>query len=102
MSIPADQEVVTNHDIPFLEAAYFVDQCGWIDNNTVADDAEGVLMEDTGRNKVQYVLFILDDDRMAGIVSALVSGNNVSLSREIVDDLTLPFVSPLCSDDHDN
>jgi hypothetical protein len=39
---------------------------------------------------------------MAGVMSALISGNNFGLSREIVDDLSFSFVSPLCSDDHDN
>ena len=52
-------------------------------------------MKYTGRNLVQYDLFIADIQGMPGVGSALEAGNNVIFGREIVYDLSFSFISPL-------
>jgi hypothetical protein len=38
------------------------------------------------------------NDRVPGVIAALASDNNVSLGREHIDDLSLPFIAPLRPD----
>ena len=40
-----------------------------------------------------------NDDCVAGVVAALIAGDDVEMGREQIDDLALAFVSPLRADD---
>jgi hypothetical protein len=39
-----------------------------------------------------------DDDGVAGVVTALVAGDDVEMRGEQIDDLTFPLIAPLCAD----
>ena len=43
-------------------------------------------------------LLAFDDDRVAGIVPALIAGNDIEMFREQIDDLSLALVAPLGAD----
>src|SRR5262245_62216447 len=74
-----------------------------VNHHPVADDAGLARVVDARRNQVQNELVIYppaaDDDGVAGVVAALVASDNVEMWRQQVNDLALPFVSPLRADD---
>lgn len=45
-----------------------------MDDDAVADDAHGLFVEDSGGEEVEFVLFALDDDGVAGVGSSGDSG----------------------------
>ena len=66
-----------------------------IQDDASADNALHSVVEYPARYQVQYVACLPKGDRVAGIVSALVTGNAVKLPCEDVDDFALAFISPL-------
>ena len=49
---------------------------------------------------MQNVLFAMDDDRMARIVSSLIASDNIEAIGQEVNDLTFAFVAPLGAYDY--
>src|SRR5262249_49471018 len=64
-------------------------------DHAVADDAELFSAKNSGGHEVQDVLLFANKDRVAGIVAAGVSDNDVRFFREDVDDFAFAFVAPL-------
>jgi hypothetical protein len=58
-------------------------------------------MEDAGRDQMEDEPLLPDEDRVAGVVAAVVAGHHLHLVGEQVDDLTLPLVAPLGAGDDD-
>ena len=40
-----------------------------------------------------------DDDRVAGVMTTLIAGDDIEVRREQIDDLALAFIPPLGADD---
>ena len=57
-------------------------------------------VEDAARDKVELEGVFADDDRVPGVVAALVAHDHRNLLGEEVGRLPLPFVAPLQADDH--
>ena len=66
-----------------------------IENNTSTDEAQCLRIQDTGRDQVQLVHLTVVDNGMTGIVAARCTDNHIRTGCHNVNDLTLPFVSPL-------
>ncbi|MND35829.1 hypothetical protein D3C80_264760 [compost metagenome] len=66
-----------------------------IDDDAVADDGHLARTNDAGRQERQLVAYAIDDERMAGIMTALVTHNDVGALREPVDNLALALITPL-------
>ena len=77
------------------ELIYFCEQRLRIDDDAVADDARDAGMQDAGRNQTQDELPAVDVHRVAGVVSALIAGDDRKVRREQVDDLAFAFIAPL-------
>ena len=73
----------------------FFKECDWIQNDPSADYTEHSVVKYSGRNQVQDVAILSESDRVAGIVSALITGNTVEFPGEDVDDFAFAFISPL-------
>ncbi|MCH8333547.1 signal recognition particle protein, partial [Candidatus Sumerlaeota bacterium] len=83
-----------------LQRFDFLLQDDRIDHQTVADHALNARVEHAGGNEVQDRLFIVDDDRVAGIVPALITRHEIGLARDHIDDLPLALVAPLASNNN--
>ncbi len=70
-----------------------------VDHDAVADHAGGVGVEDPGGDQVELEDLVAVDDRVAGVVASLKARDDVRARGEQVDDLALPLVAPLGSDD---
>src|SRR5579863_8223959 len=94
----ADVQTTFYIDADFLEHLDFGNERGWINHDASAN--HGVLLrpQNTARNQLEHVAVFADDDGVAGVVSAGDARDVVERSGEIVDDLALPFVTPLRAD----
>src|SRR5690606_31798005 len=83
-------------------AAEFGEQHARVDDDAVADHVLHTRGEDARRDEVQGELVAVREyDRVAGVVTALVSDNPVDLAAEQVGGLPFALVAPLGSDKHD-
>jgi len=82
-----------------LDRLRFLDERERIENHSTTDNARHFRLKNSGRDQVQDVAAIPKTDRVACIVTALVSGDAVESFRQDIDDLTLSFVTPLDADD---
>ncbi len=57
--------------------------------------------KDAGGDQVEHEFFLVDLDRVAGVVAALETDDDVGLLGEHVDDLAFSFVAPLGADYND-
>jgi hypothetical protein len=72
-----------------------------VDHDTVADDRRAARGQHPGRHQVQGKLLAVGrDDRVAGVVAALVSHDEVDPLAEQVGHLALALVAPLGTDEH--
>jgi hypothetical protein len=55
-------------------------------------------IEDAGRDEVERVPLALDDDRVPGVIAALVPNDHIHVLGEEIGDLAFSFVSPLRAD----
>src|SRR5690606_31367479 len=71
-----------------------------VDHHPVTDDVHGVFPENAAGNQVKYVFFILHLNAMTGVVSALVTGDDIGFLTEKIDNLSFPLISPLTAYGH--
>ncbi len=100
-----DVGAVTDHqtyraDALQLKASELFYQQYGIDNHTVADHAQCVWMNDTGRNKMQLELPSVDHYGVSGVATALIANDYLSALSQEIGYFSLAFVSPLGS--HNN
>jgi hypothetical protein len=70
------------------------------EHDAVADQAQRVVAQDARRDQVQHGLLAVNDQRVAGVVTALETHDRADVLREQVDDLALAFVAPLGAQNH--
>ena len=95
-----DPEAGTDLDAGGFQHLDLLAQDERIDDDAVADDALRAGVENAGGDEVQDGLDVADDDRVAGVVAALVTADHVGLGGNEVGDLPLAFVSPLAAKYH--
>ena len=71
-----------------------------IDDCAVAYHARAFAVQYARRNQTQYEFALAYANGVACIVAALITGNDVKMRREYVNDFAFAFVAPL-SADHD-
>jgi hypothetical protein len=72
-----------------------------IEDDAVADRAADARMEDPARDLVEHERLLADVHRVAGVGAPLVAHDPVGVLGEHVDQLPLPLVTPLRTDDDD-
>ena len=94
----AQEKAAAQFDAGFLEVFEFGDERGRIDDSAWSDHGFLLRPQDAARNQLQHVAVAVEDDRMARVVAAGVARGVIKRRGKIVDDLALPFVAPLGSD----
>mmetsp|Transcript_23520 Transcript_23520/g.49756 ORF Transcript_23520/g.49756 Transcript_23520/m.49756 type:complete len:616 (-) Transcript_23520:291-2138(-) len=90
-----DEDAAFGVDSRLEESVELVEEGGEVDDDAVADDAGGLLVEDAGGEEVEFVLLALDDDGVSGVGSSGDTGADVVFLRQHIDQLSLPLVAPL-------
>src|SRR6185369_3247744 len=78
-----------------LELRDLVAESRGIDHHAVADEAAAAGVQDAGGHEVKDEGLAAMDDAVAGVGAALVAGDELGALGERIDDLALPFISPL-------
>ena len=68
-----------------------------VDDHAGAQHTEHVRVEDSGGQQVQDELALFGDDGMAGIVAALIAGDDVGILCQQVDDAAFALIAPVDS-----
>jgi len=93
----ADDKIVADFDAKLSQAFNFIYKANGINHDAIADDTKFIFAKDAGRNEVQNILLLSDENGMPGIVAASVrttiSASSVSTSMI----LAFTFVAPLGS-----
>jgi hypothetical protein len=55
-------------------------------------------MKNSRRNQVEDKFFLAYDDGVAGVVSALIADNDITLFAEKIGDFAFSFIAPLGTD----
>ena len=82
------------------EHVELVDQRHRVDHDAVADDRRDVRVEHARRREPELEHLVAADDRVAGVVAALVAHDHRGLLRQEIGRLALALVAPLQADDH--
>ena len=78
-----------------LEGVDLLEDDRRVDDAAVADDRQGVLVDNAGGNLVKSQLVAVGDDRVTGVSTAAVAADDIEVTRDEVGDLTLALVAPL-------
>ena len=70
-----------------------------IDHQAVADHGLLARAQNAARNQLQNELLLADEDRVAGVVAALIARHDVESLGEEIDDLAFALVAPLGAED---
>lgn len=86
-----------------LERVELVEERGDVDNDTRADESLNLGVNQTRRKEVEGVggllaLLILNDDGVAGVVTAGAAGADICVRRKDVDKFALALIAPLGSE----
>ena len=88
-------------DADRLQFVDFTQQVRHRQHHAIADVARHAGAHDARRDQLQGRLLAGDDERMAGIVSALKTYHPLRMIGQPVDDLALALIAPLGTDDDD-
>ena len=99
VGIAADPDVA-GVDAPLGEHVELGDQGRRVDDDARPDDAGDVRVEHARRDEMELEDLVAQDDRVAGVVAALVADGHADLLGQEVGRLALALVAPLEADDH--
>src|SRR5438094_321902 len=99
MSPIADESAAIHLHAVSPQCGNFLEKCYGIEYDAVPDHAAAAGTQHATGNQLQDEFLAIDDDGMAGIVSAGIASHYGEILRQDIDDLTLAFVSPLGADD---
>ncbi len=95
----ADQEFIGSEEPEFAALLDFFDQCIRVDDHAITKNAARTSVQDARWHKVRHQLLAIDDKRVPCIRAAAVANDHAGFFTEQVDDLALPFVTPLGTND---
>ena len=83
-----------------VEHVELVEQHRGVHHDAVADDRHDPRIEDAARHELQLEHLAVHDERVAGVVPALIADAQRSFLGEVVGEPTLALVAPLGPDDY--
>ena len=95
----AHKELAVDGQPGFLELFDLAQKRRRVQHDAIADDALASGTQDAAGDQLQDKFAALDDDRVPGVVSAGIAGDDVELLAEDIDDLAFAFIAPLGSKD---
>jgi hypothetical protein len=97
----ADLQARTHVDALRFELFDFLLERGGRQHDAVTDEAQRVVAQNARRDQVQHGLLALDDQGVAGVVTALEARDGADAFGQQVDDFAFAFVAPLCAKNYD-
>src|SRR5205085_6580261 len=69
-----------------------------IDDDAIADHAGDAGVQNAGRDQTENEFHAVDVDGMTGVVATLIARDEGKIRCEKIDDLALPFITPLSAE----
>ncbi len=91
----------TEVGLQFAGAIDFFKKSFGADRHSSGEDREGVGVENSGGEEVEFECFSASDDGVPGVVAAAVADDIAGLVPKDVDDFAFGFIAPLRSDDYE-
>lgn len=91
----------TEIGLEFAGAINFFEKGFGADSHSASEDREGVGMENSGGEEVEFECFSAGDNGVTRVVAAAVSDDIAGLIPKDVDDFAFGFIAPLRSDDYE-
>ena len=98
VSVSADPQAFGRHPSG-LKRVHLLDEDPRVDDDSVADDRDDVIVEDAAGDQLQGKGLSVDNQGMPGVVAALVADDHRHLTSHEVGELALALVTPLRPDD---
>ena len=95
----ADAQIGGDRDAGRFQSIDLAQQRGGVDDQAVADHGLLPGTQNAARDQFQNELLFADENRVAGIVPALIARHDVELFREEIDDFAFTLVAPLGAED---
>src|SRR5579864_4593067 len=95
-----NKEIAVDSYAGIAQGRHFFQKRQRIKHHAVADHAAAALPQHAARNQLENEFLAVDDDGVAGIVPAGVTGYDRKALRQDVDDLPLALVAPLGTNNH--
>src|SRR5438552_11439830 len=96
----AKEQAAANLHAAIFEVLDLSEEFGTVDDDSVADKAELIGIENSGGNEMEFELAEFVDDRVAGVVASRVPGDDIRFLCQEVYDPTLALVPPLAAHNH--
>ena len=95
MSAIADEQAAIDLDTCFAQSGNFFEERHGIKHYAVADDTAAARTQHSARHQLENELLAVDDDSVAGVVSACISRHDRKILGEHIDNLAFALVAPL-------
>jgi hypothetical protein len=95
VSAVRNKEMTVDFHPRLAQSTSLFQECEGIKDNAISNDAAATGAQHAARDELQDKLLAVNDDGVAGVVSAGVTGYNRKVFRENVDDLAFAFIAPL-------
>ena len=95
--VATDLEVLGGDTVGLEHVDLLKDNLG-VDDAAVTDHRHMVGIHDAGGHLVQAVLLAVDDDGVAGVITARIAHDGIEVAGDQVADLTLALIAPLGTD----
>src|SRR5262245_54411505 len=101
MCTVADKKAPTHSDAFIFQHLHFTQEGFGIQYHARADDTDLAAVQASRRDQMQDELLSLNNDSVSCIVPALVTGNDIELFSQQIDNLPFTFIAPLGANHHD-
>ena len=93
-----DEEAAFRLDPGGAESLDLLNEIQGVHHNTIADDANLAIVENSAGDKTQHTLLAFGDNRVTRIGTTLIAHHEIRLIGKNVNNLALAFISPLGTD----
>jgi hypothetical protein len=94
------QAMVGDLDPGLSQCFHLCYQGSGIDHHSIAYQADGMWMNDSGRDQVQFEGSLSHRDCVSRVVSPIIASDEVGLGSQKIYDAAFTFISPLRPDDN--
>src|ERR1019366_687628 len=94
-----DEDVVADRDAGGAQRLHLREKRARVDDEAVSDHVHDARAADARRDETQREVLVAELHGVAGVVAALIAGDEIEGGSDEVDDFALAFVAPLAPDD---
>ena len=83
-----------------FHAGNFLQNNGRVNDNAIAQNINFVFVQNAGRQKTQFVGYIVNNNGVPCIGTAGITHNGISFLSQVINNLAFAFIAPLGADNY--